>query len=271
MVSLRERKTKTDNMNTKNHKHVLEAALQNIPDKFRGKLIDSYLELKRRFIESQYESAGLSAGKFCEVLIRLLQHEVSGTSTPFGSSIPNMADECRKLVTSPKSTAAETIRIIIPRALIFLYTIRNKRGIGHIGGDVDANKIDSVAIVTTADWVVCELIRVYHGLSLEEAQDIVDTISFKNIPAIWEVAGKKRVLNESLSNQHKTLLLLYSETESAILTEDLCSWVEYSNLSMFKKRVLEPLHKKRLLEHDKETDTVYLSPIGAQEVEKNIL
>ena len=51
-------------------------------------------------------------------------------------------------------------------------------------------------MVVAADWIVCELIRVYHGLSLEEAQDLVDAISVKNIPAIWEVAGKKRVLKK---------------------------------------------------------------------------
>jgi hypothetical protein len=40
---------------------------------------------------------------------------------------------------------------------------------------------------------------------------------------------------------------------------------------MFKKRVLEPLHNKRLIEYNKETETVYLSPLGAKEVESKIL
>lgn len=259
------------NTNTANHKSILDTALQNLPNDFRDRLIKTYLELKRKNAESQYDSAGISAGKFCEILIRLLQSEVTGRFTPFGDSIGNMADECRKLVTSSKSSAIESLRIILPRALIFLYTIRNKRGIGHIGGDVDANKIDLAALVVTADWVICELIRIYHGLSLEEAQDLVDGISFKSIPAIWEIAGKKRVLKNGLSNQHQTLLLLYSDTEATVLSEDLCSWVEYSNFSMFKKRILEPLHSKRLIEYDRDTEAVYISPLGAKEVEQNIL
>lgn len=154
---------------------------------------------------------------------------------------------------------------------MFLYTIRNKRGIGHIGGDVDANKIDLAAMLTTADWIICELIRIFHGLSLEEAQDLVDGISFKKIPAIWDVAGKKRVLKSGLSNQHQTLLLLYSDVESTVLSEDLCGWVEYANLAMYKKRVLLPLHDKRLIEYDRESEVVYLSPLGAKEVEEKIL
>lgn len=258
-------------MNTKKHNSVLDLALSNIKKDLRNKLIKTYLELKRRSSEAKYDSAGLSAGKFCEVLIRILQNEIVGKYTPFGTSVSNMADECRKLVTSPKNSAVESVRLIIPRALIYLYTLRNKRGIGHVGGDVDANKIDLVAIVSSADWVICELIRIYHGLSLEEAQDVVDGISFKNIPDIWEVAGKKRVLKQGLNNQQKVLLLLYSETESAILTEDLCDWIEYSNLSVFKNKILNPLHKKRFIEFDKSTDTVYISPTGAKEVEDKIL
>jgi len=259
------------NTNTEKPNSVLEAALKNIPDDFRPKLVQTYTEIKRMNSESRYEAAGMSAGKFCEVLIRLLQNEVNGSYIPFSDSIGNMADECRKLVTSTKSSAVESLRIIIPRALIFLYTIRNKRGIGHIGGDVDANKIDLSALVVAADWIICELIRVYHGLSLEEAQDLVDSISVRSIPAIWEVAGKKRVLKIGLSSQHQTLLLLYSDQETAVLCEDLCSWVEYANLSMYKKRVLEPLHSKRFIEFDEESDVVYLSPLGVKEVERKIL
>jgi hypothetical protein len=259
------------NMNTTKHKTILDTALKNLPSEFRDGLIETYLELKRKNSESQYDYAGISAGKFCEVLIRMLQSEITGTYTAFGDSIGNMADECRKLVNSPKTAAIESLRVIIPRALIFLYTIRNKRGIGHIGGDVDANKIDLTAIVVTADWIICELIRIYHGLSLEEAQDLVDGISFKSIPAIWEIAGKKRVLKQGLSSQHQVLLLLYSTTDVTVLSEDLCNWIEYTNLSMFKKRVLEPLHNKRLIEYEKETETVYLSPLGAKEVELRVI
>ncbi|MCF1457191.1 MAG: hypothetical protein LPH21_06385 [Shewanella sp.] len=248
----------------------LDQALANVPGKFRKKLIDSYLEIKRGLIEAKFDSVGLNAGKFCEITIRLLQEEVFGKSTPFGEKIPNMADECRKLVTSPKASAVESVRAIIPRALIFIYTLRNKRGIGHVGGDVDANSIDAVTIARSSDWIICELIRVYHKLSLEEAQDIVDGLSVRQLPIIWEIAGKKRVLKDGFSAKQKVLLLLYSDTNSAVLTEDLCLWVEYSP-SMFTTRVLSKLHSERLIEHDKENELVYLSPKGVKLVEDTLL
>ncbi len=258
-------------MSTKKDNSILEPALSNVSKDFRKKLIDSYIKLKRRSSESKYDAAGLSAGKFCEVVLRILQNEVTGKFHPFGQEIQNMADECRKLVTSPKTSAIESIRVIIPRSLMFLYTLRNKRGIGHVGGDVDANKIDLSAIVSTADWIICELIRIYHKLSLEEAQDIIDGISFKTIPTIWEVAGKKRVLIPKLNASEKTLLLLYSETDLGILVEDLCDWVEYSNLTLFKSNILKPLHKNKYIEFDKENGIVYLSPVGAKFTEQKLL
>ena len=257
-------------MNTKANNTLLEQALANVKSTFRKRLIDTYLEVKRSHIEANYESAGLSAGKFCEVLVRLLQNEITGSNTAFGKPIQNMADECRKLITTQNNTVSESIKIIIPRALVFLYTMRNKRGIGHIGGDIDANSIDSATISRTADWILCELIRVYHKMPIEEAQDLIDGISIKSIPIVWEVAGKKRVLKDGLTAKQKALLLLYSEPESSVLTEDLCSWVEYAP-NMFANRVLNELHKKKLIEYDQESEIVYLSPKGAKLVEDELL
>src|SRR5690625_6822799 len=54
----------------------LDQALQGCPATFRAKLVNAYLELKKNHLESRYEAAGLSAGKFCEISLRLLQHEV---------------------------------------------------------------------------------------------------------------------------------------------------------------------------------------------------
>ena len=86
-------------------------------------------------------------------------------------------------------------------------------------------------------------------MPLEEAQDLIDSVSVKSLPIIWEVAGKKRVLREEFNSKQKVLLLLYSQSDAAVLTEDLCSWVEY-NPSMFARRVLNDLHQKRLIEYD---------------------
>lgn len=249
----------------------LEVALQKVAGTFRGRLVESYKALKTAMLESRFDTAGIAAGKFCETCVRLLQEEILGQHTPFGTKIPNFADECRKLVAANAPKIAESIRVLVPRALVLIYTMRNKRGLGHAAGDVDANEIDTATIARVADWIMCEFIRVYHSLSLEEAQELVDAISIRQVPAIWEVNGKKRVLKKGLTAKKQTLLLLYSDPSSVVLAEDLCSWVEYASLPLFRRDILRPLHKDRFVEFDEELDSVHLSPIGAVEVEQNLL
>jgi hypothetical protein len=258
-------------MSTPKPESPLDHALAGIPNDFRKKLIDAYKSLKRDYAEGRHEAAGLSAGKVCEVVIRLLQQVILGSYTPFGTNIPNFADECRKLVTSPAGSAVESLRIVVPRCLVFMYTMRGKRGIGHVGGDVEANRIDSATLARSADWVICELIRVYHGLSLEEAQDLVDNLAIRELPDIGEVGGKKRVLRNKLSASQKTILLLYSDPASYVLAEDLFEWVEYSSFSKFKQNILRPLHNNRIVEFDEESAVVHISPLGVREVEQTIL
>jgi len=253
-------------------KNILQSALNGIEPAIRKRLIDSYLELKRNVAEGRHDAAGMSAGKLCEAVIRHLQRCASGSCTPFGTKIPNFADECRRIISAPSGRGiAESEKAIVPRALVFLYTMRNKRGIGHVGGDVDPNAIDGALISRTADWIICELIRVHHNLSLEEAQDLVDGLAVRQLPDIWEVAGKKRVLRDGLSAREKTLLLLYSSKDQTVLCEDIIAWVEYSNPAAFRYNILRKLHKERFLEWDRETESVVLSPKGSKYVEDKLL
>ena len=258
-------------MSTPKPKSPLQDALANVPTDYRNRIIKSYLELKVRYTEAKHDAAGVSAGKLCETVARLLQHELKKPVTPFGQQISNFAGECESFSQVPKTIGNESLRIVIPRALNYLYTLRNKRGIGHAGGDVDANAIDGATIARVSDWIVCELIRVFHTMSLEEADALVSSLSSRDIPDIWEVGGKKRVLRNDLDFRQKTLLLLYASVESAVLAEDLYSWSTYSNFAMFRKSVLGQLDTANFVEYDRESDTVIISPIGIKCVGEEIL
>lgn len=258
-------------MNTLKAKSPLDLALSNIPAIFRGRIVKSYLELKSRHAENKHDAAGLSAGKFCECIVRLLQHELKLPVTPFGQQLTNISGECESFSRVSKAIGNDSLRIVIPRSISLLYTLRNKRGIGHVGGDVDANAIDGVTIARLADWTMCELIRIYHNLSLEEADALVGSLASRDIPDVWEVAGRKRVLRRDLDFKQKTLLLLYSAPESAILAEDLFEWSKYSDFSMYKKAVLLQLDRADLVDYDAATDSVILSPLGVKIVEDEIL
>jgi hypothetical protein len=244
----------------------LESALAAIPKPFRSRLLTTYGSFKAAWINREFDTCGLRAGKFCEVMLRYLQQSLTGSHVAFGTKIPNFTDECRNLERLPKAAGPESLRVLMPRALDFAYTLRNKRDIGHVGGDVEANEIDAAAAARLIDWCLSELVRVVHPLSLEEAQDLLDAIAEREVALVWSVAGKRRVLNPRLSRSDQTLLLLYGELDSAVAVEDLADWIEVPR-SHYKSRVLQPMHAKRLIEYDRATETVLLSPMGAAAAE----
>lgn len=251
---------------TPSARDALSAAVGGIPDDFRNRIIDSYLSVRLAFAESTFDAVGLRVGHFAEAVLRLLQQRFLGRHTAFGKRLPNFALECAEIEKAPASDGDEPLRVIMPRALSFVYTLRNKRGIGHLG-DVDANAIDAATCARTADWCLCELIRSYRASSLEEAQALLDAISVRQVPEIWRIGTKARVLTTGLSRSQETLLLLYSQ-EEPVAVEDLASWIEHPSVSDYRKDVLRRLHRERLIELDEDTQTAVLSPKGATFVEQ---
>lgn len=248
----------------------VEAALARVPKTFRTKLIKHYQNLKQAYVRADFGACGTHAGKFSETLIRCVQDLLEGQHTKFGEQL-NLYIEAHRLENLQKTIGPEPLRVFIPRALCFLYTLRNKRGFAHVGGDLDSDPVDAITCVRVADWCLCELIRVVHNLPLEDAQTLVNAVSAKEVPDVWDVAGKKRVLKAGLEYKAQTLLLLYSTVNEAVLVEDLLDWTEYSRMDNYKRNVIGPLHKSRLVEWDKDTDAVLISPTGIWHVEQEIL
>jgi hypothetical protein len=118
---------------------------------------------------------------------------------------------------------------------------------------------------------MAELIRVIHSLSLEEAQQLLDSISTRQIPYVWSVMGRLRILEPDLDYPSQTLLLGFSSSESAIPVEDIFDWVEHPRLANYRSDVLNRLHESRLIEYDKENQMVVISPSGIARVEEQIL
>ena len=184
-----------------------------------------------------------------------------------------MVAACRALEQTPPNQAQigdRSLRILIPRVLLPLYEIRNNRGVGHVGGDVNPNFLDATAVYGMASWVLAELIRVFHNVPTKEAQQTVDALVERKHPLIWEVEGIKRVLDPGMKKGDQSLLLLYSES-AWVDEKSLFSWVEYSTLTMFRNQILVPYHKDRLLEYDTSQRRVRISPRGVVEVEQRIL
>ena len=100
---------------------------------------------------------------------------------------------CRSLENN--SNVPRSFQILIPRMLPTLYEVRNNRGVGHVGGDVDPNHMDSTVVLGMVNWIMAELIRVMHSLPVQEAQQAVDQLVERRVPVVWQIRDMKRILD----------------------------------------------------------------------------
>jgi hypothetical protein len=69
------------------------------------------------------------------------RHEYQKYRMPNKPSKPrNMVDVARALEGADQNAFPRALRVQIPRVFVALYEIRNNRGVGHVGGDVDPNR-----------------------------------------------------------------------------------------------------------------------------------
>ena len=240
--------------------------LTSLPQGLRDPLIEEYNSIVRNYMERRWSPSELSGGRFCEVVYTILDGHASGSYATTPSKPRDFLSACRALESRIK--APRSFQILIPRLLPALYEIRNNRGVGHIDGDVDPNLMDASAVLAIASWIMAELVRVYHNLSIAEAQQAVDTFVERRLPVVWTDGNIRRVLNPNLPLKDQIVLLIAS-CSASLHVDELFKWTDYQNKAHFN-RILRTLHKTRFVELDEKSSTVLILPPGADYATKLI-
>lgn len=231
-------------------------------------LLDSYVEIKTNYILDKWEPSELNGGKFVEATIRILQFTCfTGTFTPIGTSIRNIVVELQRIEQSP-ITIHDSYRLHIPRCIGAIYNIRNRRGVGHLSGDINPNRSDSLLIITIAEWVLSEIYRLNYQIPLPQAQELVNKLVTRKLELVFEINGLKRVLNPRLSIKDKLLVLLYAESSEFLTIESLCNYLKYKNKSYLERKILSDLDHEKYIELTVDKK-IYLLPPGIKYVEDN--
>ncbi len=241
-------------------------AIIDIPDCLYKPLIDEYRNIIRNYMERKWTPSELSGGKFCEIVYTILDGFSSGNYAPYPIKPDNFVAACRRLETNTSNP--RSFQILIPRILPAIYDIRNSRGVGHVGGDVDPNYIDASAVLSMTSWVMAELIRVFHNMPIHDAQKLADSLVDRRTPLVWQSGDIRRVLKPDLTIRYQILLLL-SSSSTPIATADLLRWIEPSNRSYFY-RILRDMHSSRLIELSSDETILELLPPGMIAVEQFI-
>lgn len=199
---------------------------EHIDEVLVDKLLEHYTELKRRYYLGDHEPGELNGAKFAEVVIRILQHLTGQTFTPLEQRIENFERTAMDFRNLPRADYPDSIRLHIPRVLIALYDIRNNRSVGHVHGDLSPNLPDATFVMTACDWVLSELLRLYYGVSPDEAQKMVNSIVEIKLPVVYDFEGVLQVLNSGLSVPNKILVLLHYRRETGTTLDELTSWLK---------------------------------------------
>lgn len=247
--------------------------LHGLPKGLREPLVAAYVEIVRNYAEGRWEPSELNGGKLCEIAYSIIDGATSGAFPVSPRKPASLVDACRAIEKRPANTSLSgdrSFRILIPRLLPYLYEIRNNRGVGHVGGDVDPNFSDASAVLACSNWLMAELVRIFHDVTLAEAEAAVDALVERKHPIVWEIDGRKRVLQPEMPISDQVLVLLYSSNGWVPLNA-LRSWVEYKNSTYFRTRIVLPLHSERMVDYESAGERVRITPRGIQDAEDRIL
>jgi len=240
--------------------------LSGIPAGLRTPLLVEYDSIVQAYFEGRWSPTELSGGRFCEIVYTILDGHASGSFARTPSKPRNFVDACRRL--EGNSGVPRSFQILIPRILPALYEVRNNRGVGHVGGDVDPNRMDAGFVIETVRWILAELIRVFHATSPDEADRAVQQLASITVPLVWDGGDVRRVLDPKTPLNIQVLLLSGTVPGGALLA-DIESCIEAKTTS-YLIRTVRKLHSDRLIELNETTGLVRVLPPGAAQLAKHI-
>lgn len=233
-------------------------ALNTIPQDLSDRLVAEYLEIKKRYSMNDWGPGQLKGGRFAEAVLRIFQQLLGRPITPLGTDIP--ANEKTSILNAVQShpTLDEHVRQKVVPLIRLLLDFRNNRDSAHLGG-FDANAMDTLFVMTSATWVLCELVRVYGGYSMPDAQGIVDGFAVKDYPVIMEVDGEAFITRPDLTAKQAVLVLLSKYPRTSF--DLLFSKAGDSNRARFQGKLREMVAQKQI---GLKGDEYFIMPEGAR-------
>ena len=236
-----------------------------VPDELVDEVLDAFAEATRRFYRDDLRPSEIEGGRFSEAVFRILQWTTTQTYTPLGGNLPKVPTLIGTL--EQVTSAPDSVRFHIPRTLRLIYDMRSKRDVAHLADGIDPNQQDATLVVRNMEWVLAELVRLFHNVSPAEAHGIIADLVSKDVPLIQVFDGFPRVLRQLKASDHFLVLLYWRGTEGATLDE-LKAWARAPMRSQ-SKRTLNGLDDKDLIHL--QGGTYVLTHLGERDVEQRQL
>jgi hypothetical protein len=171
-------------------------------------LLNHFSAAVEKYAVRDWDGVALKSGKFVEAVTKALMvycGKTIGAARQFKAG-----QELRQLEGLPAAQHPETVRIVIPKACIFVYEVVNNRGGRHDAHDLDANEMDAKGIVPTISWVLAEMVRFCStDADTASAMAVIQELTNKTYPYFEEIDGRAYVNIRGLKPGDIALLLLY--------------------------------------------------------------
>ena len=184
-------------------------------------LLKAFAEAKRRFYRDDLRPTEIEGARFSEAAFRIMEWATTKSYTPLGKTLPTVPTLIGRL--EQASASPDSVRFHIPRTLRLIYDVRNKRDVAHLADGIDPNQQDATMVVRNMEWVLAELVRLYHNVAPTEAHGIIVDLVSKEVPLIQEFEGFPRVLKQLRASDHFLVLLYWRGSQGATLDE-LRAW-----------------------------------------------
>ena len=243
----------------KSNKSIFSAS---IPQDLEQALIAEYKKVIVRYKSGDFEHHETSVGKFCEVVLRILEYNLRGTFTPIDDRISDTGKIINEVINS--ESIDESARKRLAPLIKILLGFRNERDAAHVGG-VDLESIDTNFTFYATRWIYAELVRIYGDMEVKEMQKEVDTAAEIAFPDLLKVGNKTVIVNPNLTSEKEVLLSL---RDGEKFFEELFEMNKEQNKARFKRK-LSDMEKQKLI-YLKESQRYHLLPAGRSESAKFI-
>ncbi len=238
-----------------------------VPAELASEALSAFVAAKRKFHLGDFRPNAVEGGRFSEAVLRILEWQTCGTYTPLADPKFKADGVIVKLGQLSLGSFPESVRLHLPRAIRIVYDIRNKRNTAHLSDGIDPNLQDATLVIANLDWILAELVRLYHNVSASEAQDIIEALVRREVPMIQVFDGKPRILKKVSHNDH-LLVLLYWWGDRPIDRKVLSSWLPV-NLRKNASRTLRSLHDCYFITLT--DDAAHITQLGLRSVEERRL
>jgi hypothetical protein len=245
---------------------IRKGLVKSLDVKLVDELLAAYSAMKHSFYLGGLRLREVEGGRFCEAAFRILEQVAFGQFTALGKSL-DTEKLIQKLKDLPQVSALPAIRLHIPRALRVVYDIRNTRDAAHLADGIDPNIQDATLVMGTLDWVMAELVRIYHSVTPDVAQGIIERMVTRKAPAVEDFDGFLKVLRPKLKVSEYALLLLFERGKAGAGYKQLEAWVHPKMRKNLRRALYRLVNDETSVHFD--TGRYVITKLGIAEVESS--